>query len=69
VRGRVVCRGTHDELGGVQWIIVRDGHGVEHYARLSLGDVPPRLGRTTDLLPGGPATRVLSVGRGEERGL
>lgn len=68
VRGRVVRRGTHDELGSVPWVIVRDRDGVEHYARLGFGHAPPPLGRTVELAPGANSARVLGAGRGADRG-
>jgi hypothetical protein len=68
VRGKVVGRGAHDELGGVPWVIVRDREGVEHYARLGFGQRLPQLGRTVDMVPTGRGVRVLEAGRGGERG-
>jgi hypothetical protein len=68
VRGKVVGRGAHDELGGVPWVIVRDREGVEHYARLGSGQSSPQLGRTVDMVLTGRGARVLEAGRGVERG-
>lgn len=51
VRGRVVARGHHDELGGVGWVIVREAQGQERYARLKFGQPLPTLGRGIELLP------------------
>ncbi|HET6970836.1 MAG TPA: DUF3363 domain-containing protein [Phenylobacterium sp.] len=68
VRGRVVGRGAHDEMGGVPWVIVRDRGGDEHYARLGFGHALPALGRTIDLIPGDRGTRVLGTVRGDDRG-
>jgi hypothetical protein len=68
VRGKVVGRGAHDELGGVPWVIVRDREGVEYYARLGFGQSSPQLGRTVDLVPGARGARILEGGRGGERG-
>jgi type IV secretory pathway VirD2 relaxase len=51
VRGRVVARGHHDELGAASWVIVRDRAGGEHYARLRLGHASPNLGRLVELAP------------------
>lgn len=51
VRGSVVARGHHDELGGVSWVIVRDPQGQEHYARLKFGQPTPPLGRDIELVP------------------
>lgn len=67
VRGRVVGRGAHDELGGVPWVIVRDREGVEHYARLGFGQTMPGLGRTVDLVAADRGARILEMGRGGER--
>lgn len=52
VRGRVVARGAHDELGGAAWVIVRDRDQVEHYARLAFAQRLPELGKTIDLAAG-----------------
>jgi type IV secretory pathway VirD2 relaxase len=68
VRGRVVRRGAHDELGGVPWVIVRDREGVEYYARLGFGQASPLPGRTVDLIPGRRGAQVLDAGRGGELG-
>jgi hypothetical protein len=68
VRGKVVGRGAHDELGGVPWVIVRDREGVEHYARLGFGQTSPVTGRAVELVPGVRGARVLEAGRGGERG-
>jgi type IV secretory pathway VirD2 relaxase len=69
VRGKVVRRGAHDELGAVAWVIVRDREGVEHYARLGFGQSSPQLGRTVDLVPGARGAQALQAGRGSEQGL
>ncbi|WP_293678807.1 DUF3363 domain-containing protein, partial [uncultured Phenylobacterium sp.] len=68
VRGRVVQRGAHDELGGVPWVIVRDRGGEEHYARLGFGQTLPKIGRRVDLVPCPRGARVLEAGRGVELG-
>lgn len=44
VRGRVVASGFHDEAGAAPWVMVRDGDGREHYARLGAGAAKPRMG-------------------------
>ena len=65
VRGVVVKTGFHDEAGAEPWAIVRDGDGVEHYARLRSGAVILPEGRRGELLPGtGLATLV--AGRGAD---
>ena len=68
LRGRVVRRGTHDELGGVPWVIVRDQGGEEHYARLGFGQSPPSLGQAVNLVPGERGARLLGAERGGDRG-
>lgn len=67
VRGRIVARGSHDELGGAPWVVVRDCDGVEHYARLGFGQVTPQLGRSVDLVPSARGAQVIEAGRGGER--
>jgi len=68
VRGKVVARGSHDELGATPWVIVQDREGNERYARLGFGQTLPQMGRTVDVVAGERGARVLDVGRGEERG-
>jgi hypothetical protein len=68
VRGHIVRRGAHDELGSVAWVIVRDRGGMEHYARLGFGQPSPDLGRMVDLIPGARGARVLDAGRSDARG-
>ncbi|MFN4175583.1 DUF3363 domain-containing protein [Phenylobacterium sp.] len=68
VRGRVVQRGEHDELGGAPWVIVRDRGGEEHYARLAFGQSLPEMGRTVELAAGARGARVLGAGRGDALG-
>lgn len=43
LRGRVVRAGFHDELGAAAYVIVRDGAGAEHYARLRANQPLPAL--------------------------
>ncbi|MFN3511898.1 MAG: DUF3363 domain-containing protein [Phenylobacterium sp.] len=68
VRGKVVQSGSHDELGGIPWVIVRSRDGEEVYARLGFGQSPPRTGKSLDLLPGPRGALILDAGRGGERG-
>lgn len=49
VRGRVVQTGRHDEIGASPFVVVRDGDGVEHYARLAAGSSAPLLGKQIEL--------------------
>lgn len=70
VRGRVVRAGSHDELGGAQYVIVRDDQGTEHYARLAFGRSAPKLGAQVELAPGPKGAQLLGLGRpGPDRGL
>ena len=66
VRGVVVRSGFHDKLGAAPFVIVQDGQGVEHYARLSLGAALPQAGRAVELALKGRGVRVLSLGRGRD---
>lgn len=66
VRGRVIERGHHDELGGASWVVVRDGRGVEHYARLALGQTAPPVGRSVEVWPGTRGASLAASGRGAE---
>ncbi|WP_293411528.1 DUF3363 domain-containing protein [Phenylobacterium sp.] len=70
VRGRVVRSGSHDELGGAAYVIVRDRAGTEHYARLAFGRSSPKLGAQVELMPGPKGAQILGLGRSTaERGL
>lgn len=61
VQGVVVKTGFHDEAGAAPWAIVRDGAGVEHYAKLKAGSLA-RVGRQATLEPeGGGLARVMAV--------
>jgi type IV secretory pathway VirD2 relaxase len=62
-RGKVVAHGSHDELGRVGWVSVRDEHGVEHYARLQFGQAKPRLGQTIDLADAPRGAQISFVSR------
>jgi hypothetical protein len=52
VRGRVVEAGAHDEKGLRRFVIVRDGAGVEHYARVSPGTPTLYAGLQLELIAG-----------------
>ncbi|WP_068879269.1 DUF3363 domain-containing protein [Phenylobacterium sp. CCH12-B4] len=69
VKGRVVKTGHFDELGGSSWVMVRDGDGAEHFARLRFGQTTPALGRTIELLPTPQGAQIAGPtrGRGLER--
>jgi type IV secretory pathway VirD2 relaxase len=58
VRGRVVAAGAHDELGAEPFVVVRDGAGTEHYARLGAGRAAPPLGADVRLAPGARGAQV-----------
>lgn len=69
VRGRVVARGHHDELGGAAWVIVRDPQGQEHYARLKFGQSAPALGRGIELVPTPQGAQIKGPPRSTDLGL
>nr|WP_314432600.1 DUF3363 domain-containing protein [uncultured Brevundimonas sp.] len=52
--GEVVKAGAHDELGLRRFVVVRDGQGVEQYARVSAG--------ASALVPGQQASLVVGEG-------
>lgn len=65
IRGVVVQSGSHDELGAQPYAVVRDTSGVEHYARLGFGKIPPEVGREVTLArTERGAEQVLAAGRG-----
>ena len=49
VTGKVVRVGFHDELGASPFVVVRDVHGVEHYARLAMRRGLPSVGAQATL--------------------
>lgn len=66
VRGRVVEAGHHDEIGGSAWVVVRDTHDQEHFARLRLGQSTPRVGRTVELVPSPHGAQIQTFDRGAD---
>lgn len=68
VRGRVVARGHHDELGGAPWVIARDSRGQEHYARLKFGQTAPALGRGIELVPTAQGAQIKGSSRSTDLG-
>lgn len=44
VTGQVMKAGFHDELGVSPFVVVKDGQGVEHYARMAIGTALPSVG-------------------------
>ena len=63
VRGRVMRSGYHDEAGAVPWVVVRDGTGVEFYARLSAGS-QAQQDQMVSLVPTAGGMARLEQGRG-----
>ncbi|MNI72540.1 hypothetical protein D3C73_1284890 [compost metagenome] len=51
VKGVVMKAGFHDEAGATPFMIVKDGDGIEHYARLKLGSRPLAVGEAVMLMP------------------
>ena len=66
VQGVVVRSGSHDELGAAPFVVVRDGLGAEHYARLPAGAARPEVGHAVTLARTGRGVQVLGLGRGRE---
>lgn len=66
VSGRVMKAGFHDELGVSPFVVVRDAHGVEHYARMAAGTPLPSVGAQATL--GMDARGVAQVLPGMGRG-
>jgi len=52
VKGVVMKAGFHDEVGATPFMVVKDGDGIEHYARLKVGSRPLAMGETVMLTPG-----------------
>lgn len=68
VRGRVVARGTHDELGAAPWVIVEDRAQVQHYARLGFGEPVPKLGSQLTLVGRGANQAATRAAGDQARG-
>lgn len=66
VRGRVVGSGFHDEAGAAPWVVVRDGSGVEHYARVRLGHAAVRDNQIAMLVPSATGLPQLVIGKGAD---
>jgi len=66
VRGRVVRKGYHDELGAAAWLVIRDEEGVERYGRLALGQALPAEGRLVEIISGQGGARVRILARGDD---
>jgi type IV secretory pathway VirD2 relaxase len=66
LKGQVVKAGQHDELGASRWVIVRSADGVEHFARLKLGQTSPAHGQQVELSPTPQGAQVGSLGRGSD---
>lgn len=64
VRGVVVKSGFHDEAGAAPWVLVRDGSGVEHLARLKTGAALLATGRSVTLTPVSHGLAQMTTGRG-----
>ncbi|QTC92820.1 DUF3363 domain-containing protein [Brevundimonas goettingensis] len=64
VRGVVVKTGFHDEAGAAPWAVIRDGGGVEHYARLRAGSPALDIGKTAELIPSGAGLAQAAIVRG-----
>lgn len=69
LRGHVLRSGWHDELGSAPFLIVRDTDGVEHHARLRLGQAMPNTGSVIELIRDPRGAYAINTGRGlSERG-
>lgn len=68
ITGRVVKAGHFDELGRSSWVMVRDGQGREHFARLRFGQSGPKLGRTIELVPTARGAEIRDLGRSADLG-
>lgn len=68
VRGKVVKVGQHDEMGASAWVVVRDGDGQEHFAKLKVGQVMPSIGRTVELQATARGAQISAPARDLGRG-
>lgn len=68
VKGRVVKAGHFDELGGSSWVVIRDGQGQEHFARLRFGQSAPGIGRSIELVPTPQGVQLRGPSRSSDLG-
>jgi type IV secretory pathway VirD2 relaxase len=68
IKGRIVKAGHFDELGSSSWVMLRDRHGREHFARLRFGQSAPKLGRTVELVPTARGAEIRDLGRSADLG-
>lgn len=66
VRGTVVKTGFHDEAGAAPFVVMRDGDGVEHYARLRTGSPSLVIGKQATLQPLSGGMAQVLTGRGAD---
>lgn len=66
VVGMVVKTGFHDEVGAAPFVVVKDTHGVEHYARLGTGSATLAIGKTVTLARLSNGLGQVIQGRGAE---
>lgn len=66
VKGVMVKSGFHDEAGAAPWVLVRDGSGVEHLARLKTGAALLATGRSVTLTPVSHGLAQMIAGRGRD---
>lgn len=66
VRGVVVKTGSHDEAGASPFVVLRDGDGIEHYARLRAGSPTLTAGKTATLQPMPNGMAAVVRGRGAD---
>ena len=63
--GEVVKAGAHDELGAKRFVLVRDGQGVEQYARVSAGATALTQGQPVCLEVGSAGLARIVPGRAQ----
>lgn len=66
VRGEIVKTGFHDEVGASPFVVIRDRADTEHYARLNIRGVLPKVGQTITLQPLSNGSAQILSGRGAE---
>lgn len=66
VRGVIVRTGFHDEAGAAPFVVLRDGSGTEHYARLKSGSAALQIGKTVTLQPLSSGLAQAMMERGAE---
>lgn len=66
VKGVVMKTGFHDEVGATPFMVVKDGDGIEHYARVKAGSQSFAVGEAVMLTPGSNGLAIAAALKGRD---